>query len=349
MQHPDEGTIHAWLDGALPEREAAALAAHVDECPACAERVREARGLMAGASRIVASTDWGVGAGIAEHPPRAPEERRPVRRRRVFFTPWRSAAAAVLLVGAGTLVVSREAGRSSAPEVKPSTQLVARAESATAAQGIVPAPRPAPVPPRAAAPAAPVVAPARRALDEAVPAPRPPMTASPSVASGAAMPESNAMPRRANADMVSSAAAKQPVDTTHRALERVVVTGLGSAGTRLMSAPATARASARERAGVVGAYAMDLRPGAGCYEVIADSVPADLPRRLVLDGDGTVRVDGAVLEGAAWRQSAPTAVEVVGLSADTVQVLRIGEANGALTGVVLDRTGARKVGIRRCD
>ena len=348
MQHPDEGTIHAWLDGALPEREAAALAAHVGECPACAERVREARGLMAGASRIVAATDWGVGAGIAGRPPRASGVRHAVRRRRVFFTPWRSAAAAVLLVGAGTLVVARETGRSSVPETPRSTGLVARVESATAAQGIV-APRPAPVLPKEAVPAAPAVAPARRAPIVAAPAPRPPMAAPRAAASGAAMPESNAMPRRADADMVSSVAAKQPVDTTRPALERVVVTGLGSAGTRLMSAPATARASARERATVVGAYATDRRPGAGCYEVVADSAPADLPRRLVLEGGGTVRVDGAVLEGAAWRQSAPTAVEVVRLSADTVQVLRIGEVSGALTGEVLDRTGARKVGIRRCD
>ena len=30
MQHPEEGIIHAWLDGALSERESAELETHVD-------------------------------------------------------------------------------------------------------------------------------------------------------------------------------------------------------------------------------------------------------------------------------------------------------------------------------
>jgi anti-sigma factor RsiW len=36
MPHLDEGTIHAWLDGALGADEAAALEAHVASCDACA-------------------------------------------------------------------------------------------------------------------------------------------------------------------------------------------------------------------------------------------------------------------------------------------------------------------------
>jgi anti-sigma factor RsiW len=31
MQHPDEGTIHAWLDGALSPEEAARVEAHANE------------------------------------------------------------------------------------------------------------------------------------------------------------------------------------------------------------------------------------------------------------------------------------------------------------------------------
>ena len=55
--HPDEGTIHAWLDRQLDDASSSALEAHLQRCDECAERVAEARGLIAGASRIIASLD----------------------------------------------------------------------------------------------------------------------------------------------------------------------------------------------------------------------------------------------------------------------------------------------------
>lgn len=64
-EHPDEGTIHAWLDGALDDEASRALAAHVASCRECAERVAEARGLIAGASRIVSALDDAPAAGAA--------------------------------------------------------------------------------------------------------------------------------------------------------------------------------------------------------------------------------------------------------------------------------------------
>jgi anti-sigma factor RsiW len=57
MQHLDEGTIHAWLDGQLPRDEAAAVEAHVAECRPCADAVAEARGLIAASSRILTALD----------------------------------------------------------------------------------------------------------------------------------------------------------------------------------------------------------------------------------------------------------------------------------------------------
>src|ERR1700704_6527902 len=57
MQHPDEGTIHSWLDGALSADEAARVEAHVKDCPECAAAVAEARGFIAGASRILTALD----------------------------------------------------------------------------------------------------------------------------------------------------------------------------------------------------------------------------------------------------------------------------------------------------
>jgi anti-sigma factor RsiW len=57
MQHLDEGTIHAWLDGALAPNEASASEAHVATCEQCARAVAEARGLIAASSRILGALD----------------------------------------------------------------------------------------------------------------------------------------------------------------------------------------------------------------------------------------------------------------------------------------------------
>src|SRR5687768_18336393 len=56
-EHPEEGLIHAWLDDALGAAEAERIEAHVRGCAECQTRVAEARGLIAGASRIVAALD----------------------------------------------------------------------------------------------------------------------------------------------------------------------------------------------------------------------------------------------------------------------------------------------------
>ena len=57
MQHLDEGTIHAWLDGALDAEESARVEQHAAECATCAAAVAEARGLIAGASRLLSALD----------------------------------------------------------------------------------------------------------------------------------------------------------------------------------------------------------------------------------------------------------------------------------------------------
>ena len=114
MQHPDEGTIHAWLDGALPTPEARALEEHVAGCAACAAAVAEARGLLAASSRILSALD-SVPGGVL---PAASPETRPgalgiagVTRGRTApsrwrATPWR-AAAAIVLVGSVSWLATR--------------------------------------------------------------------------------------------------------------------------------------------------------------------------------------------------------------------------------------------------
>jgi hypothetical protein len=130
--HPDEGLIHAWLDEALDAAESERLSAHVRECPACQERVAEARGLIAGASRIVAALDevpagsrpgWAqnavsdatvVGGARVVDDAKALPERSLWRWLRV--TPGRAALAATILVALGiTLTRERMADESVRP------------------------------------------------------------------------------------------------------------------------------------------------------------------------------------------------------------------------------------------
>ena len=114
--HPDEGTIHAWLDRQLDDTSAATLETHLQRCDECAERVAEARGLIAGASRIVASLDDPSHAAAPrdalqlEHPaplpPRALTLSHSVRFPAFRLTPARSAIAAVLVVAVGLAILN---------------------------------------------------------------------------------------------------------------------------------------------------------------------------------------------------------------------------------------------------
>src|SRR3954464_13186596 len=109
--HLEEGTIHAWLDGALDAEEAARIDRHAAECAACAAAVAEARGLVAGAARILTALD-SVPGGIG---PKAgsPATTRARRTRSLWtslhLTPARAAAAAVVVIAAGTALVLRSA------------------------------------------------------------------------------------------------------------------------------------------------------------------------------------------------------------------------------------------------
>jgi hypothetical protein len=117
MQHLDEGTIHAWLDGALPDDEAASVAKHVDECQDCAALVAEARGMIVAAGNIVAALDNVRGGVIpaassssssssSSSAPRAAEHS---LWRRLRFTPTRAALAATLLIAVGSVLTVRSA------------------------------------------------------------------------------------------------------------------------------------------------------------------------------------------------------------------------------------------------
>lgn len=100
MQHPDEGMIHTWLDGELPAEESAALEVHVTTCEQCSAAVAEARGFMAGASRIVSALDVVPGGVIPVAKPR--------QKPWYASTQFRAAAAVLVVAGASLLVVKKE-------------------------------------------------------------------------------------------------------------------------------------------------------------------------------------------------------------------------------------------------
>lgn len=124
MQHLDEGTIHSWLDGALSADEAARVEAHVKECPQCAAAVAEARGFIAGASRILTALD------------NAPRGVIPVAatRKRVDAIVWR-VAATLLVVAAGTLVVVRNRGSNDQPMSAASDKATVPSQRTPVAEG----------------------------------------------------------------------------------------------------------------------------------------------------------------------------------------------------------------------
>ena len=112
--HPDEGTIHAWLDDALDASGSARVEAHIATCAECAERVAEARGLIAGASRVVGLLDETPLPLI--RPATSPTNDADLSVWRLLrVTPARAAIAAVLLVAVGiTLTRNRIAVESTA-------------------------------------------------------------------------------------------------------------------------------------------------------------------------------------------------------------------------------------------
>ncbi len=103
MQHPDEGTIHAWLDGALSTEESGTLETHVATCAECAATVAEARGLIAASSRIVSALDIVPGGVI---PLQAP----PVRLAWYSTTQFRAAAAVLFVAGASMILMQGRDG-----------------------------------------------------------------------------------------------------------------------------------------------------------------------------------------------------------------------------------------------
>ncbi|MDB4910546.1 MAG: hypothetical protein JWO39_1369 [Gemmatimonadetes bacterium] len=133
MQHLDEGTIHAWLDGELPPAEREALEAHIASCEQCAAAVAEARGFVAASSRILLTLD-AVPGGVLPAAS-SPATRDAATRARFSVSRAWMAVAAVLVLSTVTVVATRSGGdnplakldevrapRSAAPVAAPATE-----------------------------------------------------------------------------------------------------------------------------------------------------------------------------------------------------------------------------------
>lgn len=157
-QHPDEGTLHAYIDGELPGAEAKALEAHVAGCASCSAALAEARGLVAATSQVISALDAAPAAArspaaVAGRASTARAAR--VSRPPIFRMPYARAAALLLLVGGSAFVVDRsgmfdgsarsravsmeaDAVQSSAPAIEPAAGAAASAPAASASASSAP-------------------------------------------------------------------------------------------------------------------------------------------------------------------------------------------------------------------
>lgn len=118
MPHPDEGLIHAWLDGALDAAEAARVEALVASDPAWTAAAAEARGLIAASARIVGALDR-VPSNVIPMPVAPP---RLMARRWV----WRAAAVVALMAGSA-VVLERGTPELTAPKPAKTVEPVVQA------------------------------------------------------------------------------------------------------------------------------------------------------------------------------------------------------------------------------
>lgn len=286
MPHPDEGLIHAWLDGELEAAEAARVEKLVAEDAEWSAAAAEARGLIAASSRILGALDVVAGdvipgggrAAPAPEISRTLEQR--VAPRRLVPTWMRVAAGAVLVAGVGYLA-NRDGRVESGVMMVADTPTV---ETTAAAK-------------EAVADAAPPATPAVRAAEPAATDAPVPIAAPAAELGRVAAERAVAAESLATARLAETEAREQRMRSSNARLEQVVVTGVPSAPATV-SAPASAPAPA-----ALSAQARALA-GAGAPPVAQKmAAAADLSAASAMDAP----VASAAALGAA-APSAPTSV-----------------------------------------
>jgi hypothetical protein len=350
MQHLDEGTIHAWLDGALPADEAESVAKHVDECRDCAAMVAEARGMIAAAANIISSLDHVRGGVIPASTPTPAVAGQHSLWRRLRLTPARAALAATLLVAVASLLTVRRVS-------EPGAAGVATSESkplpVTATSGL-PVPSPAPAPrdslPVLAKKAAPLrpsptsmaaaerQAGARdstRALNAMSPQPEQTMAkARPALDSAA----SAATDRAARAVAVAPPAASRPANVAGAQASKAA----DARGDAERQFPRTLQL--QEATGRLRSATGELE---GCYQVRTDSTSSalapEIPPRFALMNTGNAPYHGvrsvspegridSVVPGGSWQRLTAEVVRVQFANAREEQPLTLQLTAGARSG-----------------
>jgi hypothetical protein len=349
MQHLDEGTIHAWLDGALAGDEAAGVARHVAECRDCAAMVAEARGMIAASANIISALD-SVRGGVIPAPTPAVAGRGSLWRR-LRFTPTRAAQAATLLVAYASLLTIRRVPRPGAGEpevtrVTPAPAAVSESKAAPALDSlrIVAKDAASTRPSRTgiATPSTGGASPTSKRVVDAV-APKPAQTgvsasrvASDSVTNSAAnraIPSAAAAPPVESADLAKVARAPAPKATPDA--------NAGASGRQF--APAL---QLREVTATGARSRAEIGELEGCYQIRADSASsvfaAGVPSRFALvNTAGTAmyavrsvspagRVD-SIVPGGSWQRLTPDVVRVRFADARQ-QPLTLQLTAGAVTG-----------------
>lgn len=366
-QHPDEGTIHAWLDGELPADERARLERHIGQCAECAAAVAEARGMIAGASRIVSALDV-VPGGVIPLPP--PQKSAPSSLWRTLrFTPARAALAASLLLAVGTLLSVRHNTSDVGSERTAASPAPAAAPSA--AEPVVPptvglAPRadttrqPAPAPRvlaagGTAAPPAPVASPAS------------PSATATSVPQAAALAEAESIEARSVAKLSAAPAPLRAVMTDSMSA-RDAAAAPAFAGRRA-AAGAGAAGNALSQFAMTGATQGTLQNGVGgCFQVLPGGGASDsaswtrvLPPRFQLSridsgsAQGSVRalttagrID-SIVPGVAWRPISANLANLELVMGPQTRTLTLRLAGGPGAGQAAANSQSRVVGITHAD
>jgi hypothetical protein len=258
MPRPDEGLIHAWLDGELDAAEAARVEKLVAEDAEWGAAAAEARGLIAASSRILGALDVVAGDVIPGGGRAAPTSELPrtsvprMAPRRLVPTWMRVAAGAVLVAGVGYLANRDGRVESGVMMVVADSPSVA---AGAAASTLADVPAPAPPPPMVAK--APVRADASadaRAMgaETSVRAAEPEATVAPAPTPAPATELSRVAEERAvtaeslaTARLADTEARERRMRSANARLEQVVVTGVPSAPATVSApAPASTRALA---------------------------------------------------------------------------------------------------------
>jgi len=332
MQHLDEGTIHAWLDGALVGDEAAAVSRHLADCRDCSAMVADARGMIAAAGSIVAALD-DVRGGVIPPAPAPVVAGQHSLWRRLHLSPGRAALAATVLIAVATLLTVRHA-----PQVGGLDAGVPRATPNTA--------MPKHSPPLSERSAVPVAGPSQEVVRIAAPTKRseatiatprvtPPRAAArvEAVAAESAAAVGGASPQRANAATDARSAVSERQLTKAVPLREAVTAARGPA-------------FAESRRGMLDFEA--------CYQLRPDSasstIAAGVPQRFALvNAVGSAqsvvrsvspegRVD-SIVPGGSWQRVTPEVVRVQFAKVHERQPLSLQVTTGAVAGqaVVGDR------------